>query len=256
MAIALNFLSEQFNPAYKFNVWSAQEVDTFLFATQHRNDKYTTWIGHAISQIARQNDYVVAFVEGVSKPGELIEEKNFFMEFLKIDPALRDKMHFYSWDLKGAEGSHLFTNSLSEQMEALTQDLADLKNIRLRVESQLRPLLQKEEAPTEEECIVIDYLMKAHKALIEKESVLANQLKETVQASSRLQTETFPRRTSSMVSSLQSLPFLRQQFVGKVACIFDAGISHLCQTTNDRYFDLSSLYEELTHHRSMILTPK
>lgn len=259
----LDSFKDQLYVVSKFNVVDIKDVDVFLFATQHKSEECKEVIGSAISQMAWHNDHVVVFVEGTSKTGELIEEKDFLLEHLGIDPSLRDKVHFYSWDLKNEVGHRLFTNNLDAEMDRLNEALETLDEAYEEVLSELKtsfPELWDENIKREysqEESQELMYLMKAHGALIEKKASTANQLKMTVAQAEQEDRETFPERTASMAGSLQSINFVTDQFKGKTAYAFVAGVSHLCQEENaHKNFDLSPLYHELSNHRAMILLPK
>ncbi|MBS0651894.1 MAG: hypothetical protein JSR39_00020 [Verrucomicrobia bacterium] len=247
----------------KFNVVDIKDVDVFLFATQHKSDECKEAVGNAISQLAWHNDHVVVFVEGTSKTGELIVEKDFLLEHLGIDPSLRDKVHFYSWDLKNEAGRRLFTNNLDAEMDRLAEALKTLDEAYDEVLSELQtsfPELWDENIKREysdEESQELMYLMNAHRALIEKKTTTANQLKMTVAQAEQMDRETFPERTVSMAGSLQSVHFITDQLKGRTACAFVAGVSHLCQEENAHAgLDLSPLFHELSNHRAMILLPK
>ncbi|MBS0651892.1 MAG: hypothetical protein JSR39_00010 [Verrucomicrobia bacterium] len=220
-------------------------------------------IGGAISTIARENNNVIVFVEGTSKSGELLAEKGFLLQYLNIDPALADKLHFYSWDLKNEEGHCLFTNNIDDEMERLEEALETLEETYEEVESQLEesfpelydPKMLREYSPEERQ--ELTYLLNVHGALVEKKLSLANQLKELVAKADQMDEATFPDRTMSMVSSLQNITPLKSQFAGKTAVAFVSGASHLCQEeAGGNNLDLSPLYHELENHKAMILLPK
>lgn len=259
----LSAVLEEFDVVRKFNVIDIQDVDVFLFPTQHKTEECAELIGEAISEIAKDNSNVIVFVEGTSKAGELLAEKDFLLQYLNIDPALRDKLHFYSWDLKNEEGHCLFTNNMDDEMERLEEALETLEETYEEVESQLEesfpelrdPEILREYSPEERQ--ELTYLLNVHGALVEKKLSLANQLKELVGKADQMDADTFPERTMSMVDSLQYITSLKSQFAGKTAVAFVSGASHICQEeAGGNNLDLGPLYHELQNHRAMILLPK
>jgi len=256
-------ISDQFHVVHKFNVTGIMDVNVFLFATHHESDECSEVVGTALSQIARHHDHIVIFVEGISKTGELIEQKEFLMEYLDIDPSLSGKVHFFSWDLKTEEGYRLFTNNLDEEIDRLTEALKTLEKTYSEVVGELKvsyPELWDAEIQREyssDERGELNYLMNIHRALVEKKAETANKLKETVAMANEMERKTFPHRTASMVSALQSIENLPIQVKGTTAVAFVGGTSHLCQKEcADQVYDLSPLYHELSHHRAMVLLPK
>lgn len=259
----LNPFLNEFNVVKSFNVVDIQDVDLFLFASQHENNAVNALIGAGISQIAQNNDNVVIYVEGISKSGELVVDKSFLLQYLNIDPAFHHKVHFYSWDLKNEAGHSLFTDNAEEEIDRLTDVLETLEDAYDEVESQLEeffpelwdPKIQRSYTPKEQQ--ELNYLLKAHGALIENKLSVANKLKEVTVNSKQIDAASFPYRTQSMISSLQDINLIKSQFAGKTASVFVAGCSHLCpEQGTGAYFDISPLYHELQNHRAMILSPK
>lgn len=249
-----------------FNVFYSSEAsftshDLILIAEAHRHDQEE--IGGLISELARsQVDGIDLFLEGVpSMEGIRIEE------VVRSDQIAREcfeNISCFGWDARGlgekvglSSGEYEFLQeemaktlqlklNCIDDMEKLVpgsyvdEDLDESELMTCSTET-LQKLLEMQKRLSQIEAYYQECKEEAKKGLATREQIKA----------------TFQERTSSMVSSLEEIRKRREESTESVKkVVLIAGAAHLIPIYSEGEYDLQRLYDELKHHKAIILIPK
>jgi hypothetical protein len=279
MSLKINSQPAFYADDYKilfFNTDSIDQADTLLVADHHSSLQTQKLFGDLVSSIA-ENKIVSVFVENIISMRELQTDKKRLKLITQIADSVKDEhLKFYGWDADLQELSDLKRKHmvLSESLLRLITQKEEASEQFNTLENSLKsifpnfPTISEEEFSTlsEPERISLVINVKKYEVLFFRIQDLEEQLTSTEKEHSETNTlleegirRTFPTRTSAMVETLQKIRNLRieKNFTDKA--IFQGGKAHLETLQKDigkQEYDLTSLYQELQHHKAAILIPK
>lgn len=246
-----------------------EDIEVFCFGEKHSSESCKQLNGESITQIV-----------GTAKAALFVEGSPSFSSFRFPDELKKEQYIPPSCllDLFGWDASHEIIESMGNSLgvqEALIHSINDLRvhilNFELKkLDAEKRTINWKRrtldafhardkitfdqytQAIKDEKILMTAYEksieeMKMCKCDYEKELAKGLPTKESLR-------RTFPDRTRAMVATLQCLRSERK-YEGKA--IFIAGADHLdmSQTDGEEY-NLQTLYDELAHHKAIVLVPK
>lgn len=241
-AVSFSTLKEKFSKKTFYNASSLADVDIYLLGEFHGSKKSSPTNGELISFLASKNS-IILFLESYELLKEVSDESSVhaIMDKLCINPAVRNNIRFFGWNLK-----------MDPKIKNILDSLVFIRNC-IEIDSQTLKIANDSNFPDPMTQPWLNEIGQQEKMVlvlqqVEERLLKNDQIRKKLNSLLLSELENrFPFQTANMISALK----VAKMFPGKT--VFQCGAGHLYPLSSA--YNLNPLWEELSNHKAVSLIP-